>query len=73
MTCVHLKQLYQLCDKYHLKLSSSDLIRITCPECGLQETCPSVHVEENAGSETATTPVEEHPVDAPSAKTSGGP
>jgi len=46
MPCVHLKQLYHVCESHNLKLSSSDLIRITCPECGLQETCPSVHMTE---------------------------
>ena len=46
MTCVHLKQLYQICELHDLKLSSSDLIRITCPECGVQETCPSAHLNE---------------------------
>ena len=46
MTCVHLKKLYQLCETYDLRLSSSDVIRVTCPECGLQETCPSVHLDD---------------------------
>ena len=44
MTCSHLKDLYQLCDTHGLKLSSSDLIRVICPQCGNQEICPSVHV-----------------------------
>jgi hypothetical protein len=42
MTCRHLKQLYETCQMHHLKLSSSDLIRIMCPECGVEEVCPSV-------------------------------
>ena len=46
MTCVHLTELYQLCEKSDLKFSSSDLIRIVCPECGVKETCPSQHFEE---------------------------
>jgi hypothetical protein len=41
MTCVHLQQLYELCDKEGLKLSSSDLIHIVCKQCGKQEVCPS--------------------------------
>jgi len=29
-----------------LKLTSGDLIRIVCPQCGVVETCPSVHALE---------------------------
>jgi len=46
MPCKHLKALYELCQTHHLKLSSSDLIRIMCPECGTEEVCPSVLYEE---------------------------
>jgi len=42
MTCRHLKELYEKCAEYNLKLSSSDLIRIVCPSCGVEEVCPSV-------------------------------
>lgn len=42
MTCVHLRELYQVCQNHDLKLTSSDLIRIVCPQCGVIETCPSV-------------------------------
>jgi hypothetical protein len=42
MTCKHLRQLYEMCQTHHLKLSSSDLIRVMCPECGVDEVCPSV-------------------------------
>jgi hypothetical protein len=45
MPCEHITKLYHVCETHHLKFSSSDLIRIICPECGLQETCPSLHVE----------------------------
>jgi len=41
MACVHLQQLYQLCQENKLKLSSSDWIRVVCPQCGEQEVCPS--------------------------------
>jgi hypothetical protein len=43
MTCVHLKELYRTCERHQLKLSSSDLIRIVCPHCGVQEVCPSMY------------------------------
>lgn len=46
MPCKHLKALYELCETHGLKLSSSDLIRIMCPECGTEEVCPSVLWEE---------------------------
>ena len=41
MTCEHLQQLYQLCQKNDLKLSSSDLIHIVCKICDKEEVCPS--------------------------------
>lgn len=46
MTCVHLKQLYQLCQENDLRFSSSDLVRIICHECGFEEVCPSVLTDE---------------------------
>jgi hypothetical protein len=42
MPCKHLTELYQYCQTHNLKLSSTDLIRIVCPECGVEEVCPSV-------------------------------
>ena len=46
MTCKHLKQLYDYCQTNNLKLSSTDLIRIVCPQCGVEEVCPSMLSEE---------------------------
>ena len=46
MACKHLKDLFEICQKHHLTLSSSDLIRIACPQCGIEEVCPSVLAEE---------------------------
>lgn len=46
MPCEHLKQLYELCNEHELRLSSSDVIRIVCPHCQVEETCPSVHLRE---------------------------
>ena len=40
--CIHLKQLYQLCQESQLKLSSSDLIHVICSQCEKEEVCPSV-------------------------------
>ena len=42
MPCTHLKHLYDYCRTHNLKLSSTDLIRIVCPQCGVDEVCPSL-------------------------------
>ncbi len=46
MPCVHLRELYAVCQSHDLKLTSGDLIRIVCPQCGVVETCPSVYALE---------------------------
>lgn len=46
MVCVHLKQLYQLCQEQQLRLSGSDLIHVVCKQCGEQEVCPSILTDE---------------------------
>ena len=46
MTCVHLRQLYELCQEQKLRLSSSDLIHIVCEQCDRDEVCPSQLMED---------------------------
>jgi len=46
MTCVHLRQLFELCDENELRFSSSDLVHIVCKQCQRQEVCPSVLLDE---------------------------
>jgi hypothetical protein len=46
MSCVHLKKLYELCSQEELKISGSDLVRIVCTQCGEQEVCPSMLLEQ---------------------------
>jgi len=46
MSCRHLRELYDICRTHSLKLSSSDLIRIVCPECGISEQCPTLLCDE---------------------------
>jgi hypothetical protein len=46
MTCIHLQQLYKLCQEQDLKLGGSDLIRVVCHQCGEQEVCPSTLMDE---------------------------
>jgi hypothetical protein len=46
MTCIHLQQLYELCQEHDLKLSGSDLIHVVCNQCGAHEVCPSTLMDE---------------------------
>ena len=46
MTCIHLRQLYQLCETNDLKISGSDVVRIVCRQCDEVETCPAVLSDE---------------------------
>jgi len=39
-------ELIEMCEKNNLKLSSSDLIRMVCPSCGVEEECPSTLCDE---------------------------
>lgn len=50
MPCVHLKELYQLCQDQKLQLSSSDLIHIVCQQCEREEVCPSGLVRDTEDS-----------------------
>ena len=46
MTCLHLRELYSLCQKHDLKIASSELVHIVCKQCGVAETCPSTCADE---------------------------
>ena len=46
MSCVHLKKLYALCADEGMKISSSDLIHFVCTQCGEQEVCPSMLLDQ---------------------------
>ena len=46
MTCVHLRQLYKLCQDHDLKLGGADLIHVVCNQCQEQEVCPSTLTDE---------------------------
>lgn len=46
MTCVHLRKLFDLCQQHDMKLAGSDLIHITCRECGEKEVCPATLMDE---------------------------
>ncbi|HID24807.1 MAG TPA: hypothetical protein EYP14_20740 [Planctomycetaceae bacterium] len=67
MVCIHLRQLYQLCLEQQIRLSSSDLVRIVCQQCGEQEICPS-----NLMELESDTPTQED-ADAPAPPTDSKP
>jgi hypothetical protein len=46
MTCIHLRRLYQLCQQEGLRLGGTDLIHIVCEQCGEQEVCPAMLMDE---------------------------
>ncbi len=46
MPCEHLRKFYQLCQDNELKISSSDVIRITCQKCAEIEVCPDMLTDE---------------------------
>ncbi len=60
MTCVHLKKLYVLCLEQDVKVSGSDLVRFVCKQCGEQDLCPSMLMDEYEA---------QHPEDAEPAAT----
>ena len=41
MPCVHLRELFKLCEKHDLQITGHDAIRIVCRQCEEQEVCPS--------------------------------
>ena len=71
MPCVHLKELFELCQKHDLQISSHDAVQVVCRQCKEQEVCPSsltdgeqvIQLSDNAGSKSPV--VQEDSVDAP--------
>ena len=46
MPCTHLKQLIQLCEEHQLKVGGSDVVHFVCEQCGQQEVCPDIMIDE---------------------------
>ncbi len=46
MPCVHLRQLIQLCEDHRLKLGGPEVIHLVCHQCGQQEVCPDMLMDE---------------------------
>ncbi|MFO0912039.1 MAG: hypothetical protein U0795_03705 [Pirellulales bacterium] len=61
MTCVHLQELYKLCQQYELKLGAADLVRVVCHQCGEQEVCPSTLMDEYDSRQRPTDEPEDSP------------
>ena len=53
MPCVHLKQLIQLCEEHHLKVAGSDVVHLVCEQCGQQEVCPDMMIDEYEARENS--------------------
>jgi len=45
MACVHLQELFQLCQNHDLKVSGADLVHFVCEKCNRQEVCPMSMME----------------------------
>ncbi len=65
MACIHLQQLYQLCQKHDLHFSSSDLVRIICKECDSEETCPTLLTEISISRNESDQSEPPHKVESP--------
>lgn len=61
MACVHLQQLYKLCQEHDLKLGAPDLVRVVCHQCGEQEVCPSMLMDMDLREMEQTQQEEEAP------------
>ena len=46
MPCVHLKQLYKLCQENEIKIGGLDVVRLVCKQCDVKDVCPSVLTDE---------------------------
>lgn len=70
MTCVHLRKLYQLCQEEDLRIGGSDLIRIVCQQCGVQDACPSLLMDDVESKDESPQPA---PAASPAKKSSNAP
>lgn len=58
MPCVHLRQLIQLCEDHQIKVGGADVIHLVCNECGQQEVCPDMLMDEYDRRDPAEGPSE---------------
>lgn len=61
MPCTHLRELYELCKKHDLRITSHDAVRIVCRQCEQQDVCPSSLTD---GEHVLQMPKEETPLAA---------
>jgi hypothetical protein len=46
MTCIHLRELFDLCTQHNVKVSSAEVVHFVCNQCNHQETCPAMLADE---------------------------
>jgi len=46
MSCAHLKRLFDMCRQEDIKIGGTDLVRIVCKQCGAEEVCPTMLMEQ---------------------------
>ena len=46
MPCVHLKELYKLCQENEIKIGGLDVVRLVCKQCNVKDVCPSTLSDE---------------------------
>lgn len=46
MPCMHLKELYRLCQENEIRIGALDVVRLTCNQCNVKDVCPSVLTDE---------------------------
>lgn len=46
MSCAHLKKLFDMCLQEDIKIGGTDLVRIVCNQCGAEEVCPTMLMEQ---------------------------
>jgi len=46
MSCAHLKKLFDMCRQEDIKIGGTDVVRIVCNQCGAEEVCPTMMMEQ---------------------------
>jgi hypothetical protein len=64
MPCVHLRHLFQLCEDYQIKLGGTEVVHFACEQCGVQEVCPDMLMDEYDARHQEEKPKEEQQTQA---------
>ena len=46
MSCAHLKKLFDMCRQEDIKIGGTDMVRIVCNQCGAEEVCPTMLMDQ---------------------------